>query len=523
MARGHSSAKYYMFIVLAVWLGEVPRAEAVASQVRLAARRVDRNVAMHLRSHGEATLLQHSNRSRDLLPGFCSVHADCKHSGMCDITGSSGCGNRCLSVPDPQGRRHCMATGLGGVCANGGECLSARCDTNNFYGCLNLCVSEHDSAGRHCRTRGMGEPCDNNKQCLSGVCDTKSYWGCRDLCVSELDAAGYNRHCDPKRVGETCAHHENCAQGSVCDLDGSIEDSGRCRNKCATQSVKGCERQHCSPNCPLCLSNLLLQEHGVAPNQWNGYPAHRVERNANTKAVRMWLDAPETTQLSLRIPASCVDPLPCVEVKGTLEVAKLNGARLHIQSGLFTGFPGAKPNVNVVTDGKCPLRSDGFPLAGDTSCCYASESVANCTSSAYGKGCENFFSGSVLYGGDGWGWERRDSQDPDSFDQSTSHNRFVRGNLSAPGTSQDFSIEIDFSAEKYKHFQFAGSSWNMNEPLMKFSRDRNCNHINDWPEASLEFSIRLQPPEAAKTKIDAEVKLTHFEVNRKKSCTITRS
>jgi hypothetical protein len=58
----------------------------------------------------------------------------------------------------------------------------------------------------------------------------------------------------------------------------------------------------------------------------------------------------------------------------------------------------------------------------------------------------------------------------------------------------------------------------MNETLMQFQRDRKCNHIHEWPDASLEFSLRLEPPEDI-SQIDAEATLMHLEVIRKPSCT----
>jgi len=513
-----------MFALLAALSGEVLRIQAVSN-------RADRTVAVLLRSEGQATLLasDRANFSRDVLPpsvmnkvpdklhGHCYSNADCKHADLCDLTGSFGCQNRCV-FSDMKGNKTCQTQGLAEVCAKDGDCLSARCDTDNFYGCLNLCLSEEDEGGRHCRAKAMGEPCDNSRQCLLGVCDTQAFWGCRDLCVSELDSFGANRHCDPKQVSETCAHHENCELGH-CDLNGTVEELDRCDHRCVASYAKECPRPHCSPNCPLCLSNLMLQEQGVGPNQWTAYPGHRAERNANTKAWRLWLREAEETQLQLRIPSSCIEQLPCVQVKGTLEVSKLSGARLHIQSGLFAGFPEPKPKVDTAVSGTCPMRPDGFPEVGNTGCCYSPESVEKCKSTPYNKGCASFLAGSVFFGADEWwGWEHRTYNDSESFDQTRAHHRFVHGDFKPHGMSRDFSVEVDFAAEQYKYFRFGGKSWNMDEPLMRFTKDRDCNHIHDWPQASFEFSIRLAPPAGHTGNIDAEIKLTHLEVNRKAKC-----
>jgi len=209
-------------------------------------------------------------------------------------------------------------------------------------------------------------------------------------------------------------------------------------------------------------------------------------------------------------------------------VNKLNGAKLHIQTGLHTGFPGAKPNVDALVNGQCPTRRDGFPQAGAIECCYSPTEVENCTKSPYGKGCESFIAGSLSFGGDKtWAYEHRESSDPDSFDQTSLPKNLPNGGWAADGIPRDFGIELDFAAEKYKYFRFGGKSWNMDEPLMNFSRDRNCNHIRDWPEASFEFSIRLEPPTTSSeahalgytADMDAEVHLTHLEVNRRKECT----
>jgi len=267
------------------------------------------------------------------------------------------------------------------------------------------------------------------------------------------------------------------------------------------------------------------EEKGLSPSQWKGYPAHRVERDANSQSLRMWLREPEDTELHLRIPASCIEAEPCVEVKGTIQVSKLKNARLHVQSGLFTGFPGSKPNVETLFGGSCPTRADGYPVAGDTGCCYTPESVGNCTSSPYNKECESFIAGSLVLGGEkaGWGFEQRQAGHPDDFDKTTIPHQFDNAAFQSGGTAHNFSMEVDFGSELYKLARFGENTWSMNETLMKFSRDRNCNHIHDWPGASFEFSLRLEPVAGSKVSPDAEVRLTHLEVNRKRNCGATKT
>jgi len=507
----------FIFSLLALCSAELLRTEVP---------RLHNTMAVQLHSDGQSTVLDHPNFTRMVYYGLCYSHEDCRHSDMCDLDGSSGCGNRCLSPPDSQGHRRCMMKVVSDPCTHDHECASGRCDIDNWYGCKNMCLSEQDETGHHCNTKPMGEPCDNDKQCLSGVCDSNSTWGCRGLCVSELDERGFNRHCDHKKIAETCAHDMNCEGGTVCDVHGAIEELGRCKGRCITESVNGCKRQHCSPHCPVCLSNLTSRPRGSGINKWTGYPAHRVERN-DTSLGSAWhvsLKENEPTELRLRLPSSCIEDEHCVHVKGNLEVSKLNGAKLYVQSGLYTGFPGQKPQVDALVKGTCPLRSDGYPEAGDTDCCYAPEHVGDCTSSPYSKGCEQFLAGRLLYDTDeAWGYQNRAADDSDSFDQSTNQNQFPHGDFALfKDVQKEFNIEVDFSAERYKYFQFGGKSWYMNEPLLKFSRDRNCNHIDEWPEASFEFSLRLEPPEGSDATFDAEVKLTHLEVNRKRSCRVKR-
>lgn len=556
--------------ILAVCSAEVlVRQEGAIHKYGARSRQSEESVQVEIESHGQTSWTnpadQTSNRpdrTHDAKFGVCRSDADCKdiqelylglQADKCDVNGALGCANRCVSPPDAQsGEVTCMMKVVGEQCTQDYECVGGRCDTDDSYGCKNLCLSWQDATGHHCKTKPMGEPCSNHKQCLSGVCDTDGSWGtpqgglvgCKGLCVSELDKLGFNRHCNAKSPAETCVSDSNCEGPvdaltggmlpGVCDTEGLFEESGRCRGRCMTKSTPGCKRQHCSPKCPVCLSNLTGGPEGTNLNEWNGFPAHRVKRNQTSDGIH-WhvsLKGQEETELRLRIPSSCVEDEACVEVKGNLEVMKLTGAKIYIQNGLYTGFPGPKPEVDVLLNsvksdnGVCPVRADDFPESGHTQCCYNPASVANCKTSPYSKGCEQFLAGSFLFEWhwdyESWGYENRMAEHHDSFDQSTIQTRLGRedhsdmeGNHSA---SREFTVEIDFSAEKYKFFQIDGRSWYMDEPIMKFSKDRNCNHIHQWPEASFEFSLRLAPLDGANGHHDAEVKLTHLEINRKRSC-----
>lgn len=385
-------------------------------------------------------------------------------------------------------------------------------------------MSEPTTNGRHCRTRPMGEPCDNHVQCLSGHCDTANDWGCRDLCVSELDANGHNRHCDPKQIGETCAHHENCEDGA-CDLDGVAEEYERCQHKCIKSGLQsglssGCPKSHCSPDCPLCLGDLLSLPNGSQMSEWSGYPSHRWQKN-EVNEIRVWMNAAEETQLRLRIPASCIQEQPCVEITGSLMITKLHGAKVRLQSGLFAGFPATKPSIDVLANGACPTRSDGFPVAGNTGCCYAPDSVPSCSSTPYGKDCESFHAGAMVYGeNDGWNFENREDDSVDSFDEVRTRVPFP--NQTAPldqASPKDFKIQLDFANEQYEYFGFGSQWFNMNNAaLMKFNRDRDCNHVHDWPQAAFEFVLGLIPPTGSGVTHDAEVTLRHLEVSKRGSC-----
>jgi hypothetical protein len=158
-------------------------------------------------------------------------------------------------------------------------------------------------------------------------------------------------------IGQSCAHHENCDSG-WCDLHGDVEH-GSCKNKCVSISTDQCPRQYCNAKCDLCLNNLLslpLNSQGAHVGRWKGYPEARVERSPNTHFLRMWMKEAEETRLHLRIPPSCVEPLPCLEVNGTFFVGKLDAAQLSVHTGMFTGFPG-KQECSPLTRRKKPLES----------------------------------------------------------------------------------------------------------------------------------------------------------------------
>lgn len=507
----HISISYFAILSLSA-----THVEASSSHRRLSSRRQG-HTAVYLRSEGSATVIDSSQRNSDLLPGYCYSHADCQHSGICDETGEHGCQNRCVSVKDAQNVSYCMTKAIAEGCNHDGECLSYACDTAGLYGCQNLCLSEMSSAGRHCRVKDMGSPCTHSNQCLSGVCDIEGRWDCKDLCVSDLDANGKNRHCDKRRAGETCVHDVNCGS-SFCDLNGTLED-GRCNQKCATASTPECPRQHCSPDCDVCLSNLLthpLVSEGSEFGQWRGYPERRVQRSADSHSIHMLLNESENTHLHMRLSPSCVAPLPCIEVNGTMEVVALDGARLSLETGMYTGFPGDKPSIDILLNGQCPIRSDGFPVAGDIGCCYTSQ--GNCSGAPYDKSCESFYLGSFSYSNNWLSWDHRSDTDTDSFDQGTTQQHFpLGGNVHTSGHPTDFSLRIDFSAEKYRYFKMGDKSWSMDEELMKFSRDRNCNHIREWPKPAFEFRLKLTPITGS-TVINADVKLTHLEVSRRPDC-----
>jgi hypothetical protein len=270
------------------------------------------------------------------------------------------------------------------------------------------------------------------------------------------------------------------------------------------------------------LNNLLslpLNSQGAHVGRWKGYPEARVERSPNTHFLRMWMKEAEETRLHLRIPPSCVEPLPCLEVNGTFFVGKLDAAQLSVHTGMFTGFPGKQPPIDIMVNGKCPARPDGFPLAGDTGCCYAPDTLGSCIAAPYNKSCESFLLGKFSYANKWWTWGRRaDKDNSDSFDQGVSEQGFQSGGSFLALGAMNFSVQIDFAAERYKYFRIGDRSWKMDQDLMRFSRDRNCDHIREWPGPAFEILLKLSPLEGSTQKIDAELQLSHLEVARKSSC-----
>jgi len=487
---------------------------AVASTHHFA---IGSNRLMSIRSRGGLSLV--ANRSH-VIPhkAGCQDSADCV-SELCDTDGSHGCKGQCVSIPDADGKRHCSTKRYGETCNKDGDCLSGMCDLTGFYGCKDLCVSEVEDDTRHCRVGHMGDRCTHNNQCLSGVCDTNEEYNCRDLCVSDVLPSGHmNRYCDAKKVGETCNHNENCETG-ICDFDG-ILDEGLCDHRCLTQGSPTCPQQQCMRDCNICLGDLLTLPKGLGVSSWWGYPEHLWDHGGNT-GLNLRSEGHQSSEIYLRIPAACVEAwpsTPCVLVEGALRVNSLHKARLSMRSAILPGFPQPKPEVDEVVTGQCPRTSDGFPEAGNIDCCYNSSHVAECGSELWGNECQSLLLGTVVLGEWSVSWERQTN----SHDFAEPRRMPFHDSAWLPlggGSLHEFNFLLDFQNAKYKYFRLGDKHWQMDDPLVKYRRDRNCNHVRDWPNASWEFSLEIAPESDKTTELlDADVQLTRLSVTRKANC-----
>lgn len=504
---------FVLVICRPAWL-----AEAVPLTRRIT---VSRAGSVAIRSHGGMSVAVNRSRVQPHEVG-CMDSADCV-SQLCDMDGSHGCKGYCVSVPEQDGKRYCSFRRMGEPCTKNADCLSGYCDLTGFYGCKDLCLSEVEDDTRHCRTGHMGDRCSHNNQCLSGVCDTNEEYNCKDLCVSDVLPVGHgNRYCDPKRVGETCNHNENCETG-ICDLSGSL-DEGYCKHRCVTQAAASCPRQQCMPNCDVCLGNLLMLPKGQGMSQWYGYPEHLWD-HLGPAGIRLLGNGHQTSKIYARIPASCVEALPstpCVQVEGSFFARDLTNARLYMQSSILPGFPQPKPEVDTVMSGNCVRSSDGFPEGGNTGCCYNPSDVAECPAGLWGtRTCQSLLVGSVVLGGGNASWENRsnthDFEEPRSIP--------FHGSAWSPGgrgAPHDFKFLIDFEHGKYRYFKIDNKWWTMDANLLMYDRDRNCDHVRDWPSASWEFSLQVVPEhDNPSESLSADIFLDRVSVTRTAVCSPT--
>jgi len=263
-----------------------------------------------------------------------------------------------------------------------------------------------------------------------------------------------------------------------------------------------------------------MQPFGTDMGQWQMYPPDSASQYNETLSINGKWDSDDVL-LWMTLPVACVVDNSMhkdVTIRGKLQVDKFDNVALDIKNELFTGFPGEKPTIQTEA---CSGDFNG----GGSKCCYKSEDLPPCEGSPYSKACEGLLAAQMTlkHNDDrpddpnilGWHYVDRTATDPDDGDLNT---EFVKLppvdrlgedlpaiNMSSP---MDFQIVADFSMEEYKMFDIGWNrtyecgdiyctdnlknDWHIDRPMQIYDRDRNCDHVKRWPQASFDFTVRLR-------------------------------